>query len=54
MYAHVWTVTFLSGPLTYLQLQVLPAAVQTSVPVLALVWVVLHRGLDLLALFEMN
>ncbi|MEA3396369.1 MAG: hypothetical protein U9R05_02800, partial [Chloroflexota bacterium] len=38
LYALVWLATFLSGPLTYWQLQRFPVAVQLSVPVLAVVF----------------
>lgn len=34
VFALIWLATFLSGPLTYLQLKVLPVAVQISIPVL--------------------
>lgn len=37
LYVLVWLVSFLSGPLTYLQLQVLPVALQISVPILGFV-----------------
>lgn len=35
LYALVWTVTFISGPLTFVQLKFLPFAIQISLPVLA-------------------
>jgi hypothetical protein len=33
LFALVWIATFLSGPLTYIQLKILPFAVQISIPV---------------------
>jgi hypothetical protein len=37
IFAIVWLVTLVSGPLTYLQLRVIPAAIQISIPVFLLV-----------------
>jgi hypothetical protein len=34
LFALIWTATFLSGPLTFAQLKILPFAVQVSIPVL--------------------
>lgn len=38
LYALVWLVTLISGPLTYLQLRWLPATVQVSIPVLTMTY----------------
>ncbi len=40
-----WIATFLSGPLTYLQLKILPVAIQVSIPILCLVFVALYKML---------
>ena len=45
LYALVWLATFISGPLTYVQLQHFPVAVQLSVPVLAVVFYQAYRWL---------
>jgi hypothetical protein len=45
LYALVWLATFFSGPLTYVQLQHFPVAVQLSVPVLAVVFYQAYRWL---------
>ncbi len=45
LYALVWLATFLSGPLTYWQLQHFPVAVQLSIPVLAVVFYQAYRWL---------
>ncbi len=41
----IWIATFLSGPLTYMQLKILPVAIQVSIPVLCLVFVTLYKVL---------
>jgi alpha-1,2-mannosyltransferase len=44
LFALIWIVTFISGPLSYAQLQRLPFAVQISIPVLFVVYLYLYRN----------
>jgi hypothetical protein len=44
MYALTWVATFLSTPLTLAQLNILPVAIQISVPILFLVYLTLYRS----------
>jgi len=45
MFAMIWIATFISGPLTYLQLKILPIAIQISIPVLSLVYYTIWKNL---------
>jgi alpha-1,2-mannosyltransferase len=45
LYALVWITSLISGPLTYFQLQLMPMALQISVPVLGLVYIAFYRDL---------
>jgi alpha-1,2-mannosyltransferase len=45
LYAMIWLVTFLSGPLTYLQMKILPIALQISIPVFFFVLLTIFRVL---------
>ena len=47
LYALVWLATLLSGPFTYAQLQVLPLAVQISLPVLLWVFITAYKNLGI-------
>jgi hypothetical protein len=44
LYALIWVATFLSTPLTLAQLNILPVAIQISVPILFLVYLTLYRS----------
>ena len=45
MFALIWIATFLSGPLTFLQLKILPFAIQVSIPILLLVLLITNKSL---------
>jgi hypothetical protein len=45
IFAFIWVVTFVSSPLTYLQLRVLPIAIQISIPALLIVIIIAYQGL---------
>jgi hypothetical protein len=45
MFALVWIVTFISGPITYAQLHVLPIAIQVSIPELFIVYLTVWNQL---------
>lgn len=47
MYALIWIAMFLSTPLTLLQLQTLPIAIQISVPILFVVYLTIFRQTSL-------
>jgi hypothetical protein len=42
----IWIATFLSGPLTVLQLKILPVAVQISIPVIAWVYFAIYQQIN--------
>jgi len=44
-YALVWLAAFVSGPLAYAQLRLVPVALQVSVPILGTVLVRIYRSL---------
>jgi alpha-1,2-mannosyltransferase len=46
MFALIWMVTFVSGPLTYAQLQILPIAIQISIPVLFFVYLTIGKFIN--------
>jgi len=46
LFALIWVATFLSGPLTFLQIKILPFAVQISIPALALALFLAWRALQ--------
>ena len=43
LYLLIWVATFLSGPLTFLQLKILPVALQISIPILFFVMLTVFR-----------
>ena len=45
LFSSIWLVTFLSGPLTYLQLKALPIAFQISIPVYCFVLFTIYQSL---------
>jgi hypothetical protein len=47
LFALIWIVTFISGILTYAQLQKLPVAIQLSIPVLFWVYLETNRNINL-------
>jgi alpha-1,2-mannosyltransferase len=44
LYALIWMATFISGVLTYEQLKVLPFAIQISIPILFLVFLMIFKS----------
>jgi alpha-1,2-mannosyltransferase len=42
----IWIATFLSGPLTVLQLKILPIAIQISIPVIAWVYLAIYQQIN--------
>lgn len=44
LFALIWIATFISGPLTYTQLKILPIAIQVSLPVLFLVYLTAYNS----------
>ncbi len=46
IFAFIWVVTFLSSPLTFLQLQVLPAAIQISIPALLIGIILAYKAIN--------
>jgi hypothetical protein len=54
LFALIWITTFISGPLTYLQLKVLPIAIQISIPVLSYTLFVCFKSLITIPPKELN
>jgi len=47
LFSITWVATFLSGPLTFTQLKLLPIAIQISVPVLFIVYLIVYKNIQL-------
>lgn len=51
LFASIWIATFISGPLTYIQLKFIPIAIQISIPILFLIYLTAYgkvssKGID--------
>jgi hypothetical protein len=52
LFALIWIATFISGPLTYIQLKFLPIAFQISIPILFLVFFITYQNITSMKIYK--
>ena len=54
VFALLWIVAFISGPLTLAQLKILPVAIQISIPVLFFAFYVYYKSIMIIQIHELD